>query len=100
MAQLEANTLFHRELVAGVGSDRLSGIHRAVMGEAQLCVSQASITAEDLDELVDLTGEIVVAVRNGTEQRACTALREGLLRFRDTLTARLRSSIARRDPVG
>jgi DNA-binding GntR family transcriptional regulator len=100
MAQLDANTLFHRELVAGVGSDRLSRMHRAVMGEAQLCVSQASIMAQDLDELVDLSAEIVTAVRNGTEQRARTALREDLLRLRDTLTARLRLSISRGDSAG
>ena len=75
-------------------------MRRAAMGEARLCGSHASITVEDLDELVNLTAEIDVAVRNGREQRAGTALREDLLRFRDTLTARLRSSISRSDPVG
>ncbi len=86
LAHTEADIEFHRRLVAGVGSERLSRMHDAIMGEAELCIAQVrQHDLADLDHLTRLHVAIADAIRAGDHGAAVAALKNDLDTCREAL---------------
>ena len=83
---VESDIRFHRELVDGVGSHRLSRMHAMLMGEMQLCMAQVQANRlMRLSEIVEDHESIITLIEQGDAigasaavaahlDNACTAL--------------------------
>jgi DNA-binding GntR family transcriptional regulator len=91
MEHVEADILFHRELVRAVGSSRLVRMHETIMGEAQLCIAQ--VQAHRLTHLSAIAREhasIFDALGAGDVEAATAALAADLGDARNRLLDGLR----------
>lgn len=83
---VELDVLFHRRLVAAVGSPRLVRMHEAVIGEAHLCMAQVQIHHLLNPTLIAREhAQILQAIRERDPKRASERLTEHLSNARDPL---------------
>ncbi|UFU07896.1 GntR family transcriptional regulator [Ruania halotolerans] len=88
--QVQADIAFHWGLVHGLSSERLSRMYEMISGEIHLTMGQYAAHRRTTPSTVVSEHEaIMAAIRDGDEERACTALIEHLAHARDRVLAQV-----------